>query len=412
MSSFFYAIIKLVKYMNDIRCRFNIKKNNYNLLTIILIVIVVALFSSAVTGITIYFMNNKNVILSDEEKELLNVYNNIKNTYYISVDSDTLVDAAIEGMIDSLGEDYTEVLNSAESSLLSDKLDGSYQGIGIVVGISDNNIIVKSVTEDSPASKSGILVNDIILSINNTEVNRDNYYNISELITENEQVTLSIKRDDEIIEKNVAVETLDKPSITSKIIEKNGKSVGYIYIETFSNTTDKQFDAALKSLESEGIDSLIIDVRNNTGGYLDVAKSICSMFIIKGKTIYQLKTQNSVSEVVDTTSESRDYDVVVLINGKSASASEVLALALKESYGAIIVGTTSYGKGSVQQLDNTSSSTIKLTTAKWYSPLGNTIDGIGITPSVNIELSSKYANNPTEENDEQLQKSLEILTIY
>jgi carboxyl-terminal processing protease len=398
--------------MNDIRCRFNIKKNNYNLLTIILIVIVVALFSSAVTGITIYFMNNKNVILSDEEKELLNVYNNIKNTYYISVDSDTLVDAAIEGMIDSLGEDYTEVLNSAESSLLSDKLDGSYQGIGIVVGISDNNIIVKSVTEDSPASKSGILVNDIILSINNTEVNRDNYYNISELITENEQVTLSIKRDDEIIEKNVAVETLDKPSITSKIIEKNGKSVGYIYIETFSNTTDKQFDAALKSLESEGIDSLIIDVRNNTGGYLDVAKSICSMFIIKGKTIYQLKTQNSVSEVVDTTSESRDYDVVVLINGKSASASEVLALALKESYGAIIVGTTSYGKGSVQQLDNTSSSTIKLTTAKWYSPLGNTIDGIGITPSVNIELSSKYANNPTEENDEQLQKSLEILTIY
>lgn len=397
--------------MKDIRNRFNIKKNNFNLLVIVLIVITCSLLSSVITGVTIYFVNNKNVILGNEEKELLDTFNNIKTSFYKNVDASKIKDAAINGMLDYLGEDYSELLNSEDNDNLSDKLNGKYHGIGVTLNFNGKFSTIIEVHDESPAARADIKVGDILISIDGVEITRDNYSKLSDLLKDKRKIKVVIARNDERITKDVDVKTILKPSVNASMISKDDKKIGYIYVETFSSTTDIQFKNALKSLESEKMDSLIIDLRSNTGGYLDIAHNIASMFIHKGKPIYQLETKDKKEIIYDDTDETRNYDVVVITNQITASASEILALALKESYGAIIVGAKTYGKGRVQQIDSLSNNEkVKFTIANWYSPFGNSIDGIGITPGVYVELDQKYALSPSTENDIQLQKALEILT--
>lgn len=389
--------------MKDIQERFNIKKNS-NIINIVLIVIVFSLLSSAITGITIYFLNNKNVLLSENEKELLDTFKSINDKYYKDIDINKVKDAAIDGMMDYLNEDYSELLNDYESNSLLDKLNGQYKGIGVSIGVIDDKVTIMEVRDDTPAKRADIRTGDIILGINNIKIGTDNFSNITSIVENSESITLELKRDKEVLKKNVDVATIIKPSISSSIIDELDKKIGYIYIETFSNTTDSQFKSNLELLESKGIDSLIIDVRDNTGGYLEIAKSIASLFIIKDKPIYQYKSKDSYEIVYDRTDESRNYDIVVLINERTASASEILALALKESYGAILIGETSYGKGSVQQLGVLNNKeNIKITVAKWYSPNGNSIDEIGILPGI-------YVKNDSMNIDKQLKKALEVLT--
>lgn len=397
--------------MKDIRSRFNIKKNNFNFLVIILIVITCSLLSSVITGVTIYFVNNKNVILGNEEKELLDTFNNIKSSFYKNVDASKIKDAAINGMLNYLGEDYSELLNSEDNDNLSDKLNGKYHGIGVTLNFNGKFSTIIEVHDESPAAKADIKVGDVLISIDGEEITRDNYSKLSDLLKDKRKIKVVIARNDEKITKNVDVKTILKPSVNASMISKDDKKIGYIYVETFSSTTDIQFKSALKNLENEGMDSLIIDLRSNTGGYLDVAHNIASMFIYEGKPIYQLENKDKKEIIYDDTKEARNYDIVVITNQITASASEILALALKESYGAIIVGAKTYGKGRVQQIDSLSNNEkVKFTIANWYSPLGNSIDGIGITPGVHVELDQKYALSPSTENDTQLQKALEILT--
>lgn len=395
--------MKVVKYMKDIQERFNIKKSS-NIINIILIVIVFSLLSSAITGITIYYLNNKNVILSDNEKELLDTFKSINDKYYKDIDISKVKDAAIDGMMDYLNEDYSELLKDYESNSLLDKLNGQYKGIGVTIGVSNNEVVIMEVRDDTPAKRADIRSGDIILSINNRKISTDNIDSITSLVESSESITLELKREKETLTKKVDVKTIIKPSVSSSIINEKGKKIGYIYLETFSNTTDTQFKNSLELLESKGIDSLIIDVRDNTGGYLEISERIASLFIIKNKPIYQFKSKDSFEIVYDKTEVSRKYDIAVLINGRTASASEILALALKESYGAILIGTPSYGKGSVQQLGVLNNNeNIKITVAKWYSPNGNSIDEIGITPGI-------YVENDSANIDKQLKKAIEVLT--
>lgn len=389
--------------MKDIQERFNIKKNS-NIINIVLIVIVISLLSSAITGITIYFLNNKNVLLNENEKELLDTFKSINDKYYKDIDINKVKDAAIDGMMNYLNEDYSELLKDYESNILLDKLNGQYKGIGVSIGVTDDKVTIMEVRDDTPAKRADIRTGDVILGINNIKIGTDNFSSITSLVENSESITLELKRDKEVLTKNVNVATIIKPSVSSSIIDELDKKIGYIYIETFSNTTDSQFKSSLELLESKGIDSLIIDVRDNTGGYLEIAKSIASLFLIKDKPIYQYKSKNSFEIVYDRTEESRNYDIVVLINERAASASEILALALKESYGAILIGETSYGKGSVQQLGVLNNNeNIKITVAKWYSPNGNSIDEIGIIPGI-------YVKNDSTNIDKQLKKAIEVLT--
>lgn len=394
-----------------------LKSNNgiqgFKLYEVIIITIITGILCSIATGFIFYkkyetsaiasyenLSNNKNV------NEFLQVYASIIKEYYQDVNEEELVDSAINAMFSYLGDNYSEHLSKDETSSLLEQLAGEYQGIGVEIY---QDKIIYNVFDDSPAKEAGLQKGDKIIKVNNEDVSeKDNSYVATKIKNENDKVEITILRNNEEKKVTVKKDKLYIPSVTSKVIEEENKKIGYIDITTFSNTTSKQVKKALLSLENDNIDSLVIDVRNNAGGYLISAKEIASMFLEKEKIIYSLHEKDKTQTYKDTTSEKRDYPVVVLINEYSASASEILTSALKESYNATLVGKKSYGKGKVQQtLNLEDGSMAKYTTAKWLTPNGKCIDGVGITPDYEIDLDVDENNQTIV--DTQLNKAIEIL---
>ena len=185
------------------------------------------------------------------------------------------------------------------------------------------------------------------------------------------------------------------------------KKIGYLLIDTFALNTDEQFKTKLKELEDANMDSLIIDVRSNTGGHLSTVTNIISEFLDKSKTIYQTDTKGKIEKIKSKGDKTKNYKIVLLGDGASASASEVLIAALKESYGATFVGTTTFGKGTVQEMHSIEATgeNYKITTKKWLTPNGNWINEKGINPDYEVFLDGSYFENPTKENDSQIQKA-------
>ena len=274
-------------------------------------------------------------------------------------------------------------------------------------------LIVSAMEENSPAAKAGLKVGDIITKLDGDSLEGKSGTDVSSYIKNSgkNKVVLTVIRDNEEKEVTINLSKVDIPYVSGEVIEKNNKKVGYIKISLFANNSYKQFKSKLENLEKENIDSLIIDVRDNSGGYLTSVTDICNLFLEKGKVIYQLQDENGTVKKKDTTKDKRTYDIAVIINGSSASASEILASAIKESYKGIVVGQNSYGKGTVQQtrklLDG---SMIKYTTQKWLTPDGNFINEIGVKPTNEVILSEDYYKNPSMETDNQLQEALTLLT--
>ena len=312
------------------------------------------------------------------------------------------------------GDDYTIYMDENATDALNEKLDGTYDGVGVLIEqTEDGSIIIYDVLDESPAAKAGLKKGDEIISINGISVEGKKSEEMVKIIREGNDKEFKIKvmRNNKYLEFIVEKKTLIVPALTSSLKEVNGKKIGYIYIETFSNTIDTQFETTLLSMEKEGIDSLIIDVRYNTGGYLSSCTRIIELFLEKNKLMYTINSKNSSEEYRDSTDTKRDYPVVVLVNGTSASASEILAGTLKYSYNAVLVGTKTYGKGKVQTTGELSDGTmIKYTTAKWYLPNGECIDEIGIEPDIKVDISEEFFNNPIEENDNQLNEAIKILS--
>ena len=202
------------------------------------------------------------------------------------------------------------------------------------------------------------------------------------------------------------------PSVESKIYEKNGKKIGYIYISIFANNTAKQFEKELSSLEKKKIDSLIIDVRDNTGGHLSAVTDIISLFLDSTHIMYQTEQDGKVQKFHSRGDDTKKYPIVFLANHYSASASEVLIGSLKDNLQAKVIGETTYGKGTVQEkITLSSGDQYKVTTKKWLTPNGTWVnDTKGIAPDIPVTLEEKYYTNPTDENDNQLQKALEELS--
>ena len=210
--------------------------------------------------------------------------------------------------------------------------------------------------------------------------------------------------------ENISFSKLDVPRVEYKIIDNT--NIGYMQILLFSNSVSEQVENALEELRSKNIDGLIIDLRNNTGGFLEEAYKTSELFLEKGKIIYSLKDKdNNIKSFKDKTTEKYNNSIIILINEQTASAAEILTLALKESGNAIIVGTTSYGKGKVQHTYSLSSGElIKYTSSYWLSPNGTCIDEKGIKPDYNIENETGKDNEGNSYLiDKQLEKSIEIL---
>lgn len=381
-------------------------------------VIIVMIFSIGI-GILMCFggisiITGKNYLaVTKDLKKVVDTYYAIVDNYYGELDRDKLIDGAVEGMISSVGDTFTSYSDTDSTSSFDETINGSYEGIGCTVAtLEDGTISVIDMFEDSPSYKAGLKIGDIILKVDGESYEGKNSNDISNYIKNSgkSKIVLTVKRDNEEKDISINLSKVEIPHVSGKVIEQDSKKIGYIKISLFASNSYKQFKNKLDELEKSNIDDLIIDVRDNSGGYLSSVTDICNLFLDKGKVIYQLEDSKGKVKKKDTTKEKRKYDIVVLINGGSASASEILASAIKESYGGDIVGTNSYGKGTVQQTKKLlDGSMIKYTTQKWLTPDGNSINEVGVTPTKVVELNEEYFNNPTTENDNQLQEAIKLI---
>lgn len=391
------------------------KKRN-NLIDTLIVVFVACFVGMISGGAAIFTMNDKGMLTPEYTSsldEISDIYQKIIKEYYQNVDEDKLVEGAISGMLATL-DSNSSFLNDTASSNFNNRMKGEYYGLGLeTLQLEDVGVLVVTVIEDSPADKAGILEGDIITKVNNESMhNKKSTYFSNIISTIKDDIELTISRNEEEVKKTVSAEKITIYSVTSNTFYRNYKQVGYIKISLFAANTASQFTSRLKELESNGIDSLIIDVRDNAGGYLSNAATILQLFMKKDTIIYKTETKSSTLDRKDSTDDYRDYPVAILVNGSSASASEVLAACFKENYGAELVGTTTYGKGTVQETVNVlDDSMAKITTKKWLTPNGIWINGIGIEPTVPININENYLRNPVVENDNQLETALNAI-IY
>lgn len=344
---------------------------------------------------------------------LYETYDTIMSEYYKDVDSDKLIEGAINGMLESLDDEHTMYFDKKSREEFDSELSGNYYGIGAQIQLtSDKTIKITKVFDDSPAKKAGLKEEDVFVSVDGTSVKGKSATEVANMLKSDsvKTSTIVVKRNDKELTFKVTKENITLFSVSSEMLDNNGKNVGYLSVSIFGQKTYSQFKDALTKLEKQDMDSLIIDLRGNTGGYLSTVTNMLEEFIDKGNIIYQIQSSSGVKQYKTVKASEKKYKIVVLIDGGSASASEIMSAAMKEVYGATLVGQTTYGKGTVQTTKNLSNgSMIKYTIEKWLTPSGKNIDKEGIKPDYEVELGDSYKNNPTKENDAQLQKALDLL---
>ena len=335
--------------------------------------------------------------------QFIATYNEINDFYYKDVDSEKLLESGIKGMISYLGDPYSTYMSVETANEFNEEVEGVYHGIGAEITLKDDKKIhIGKVFHDSPAEKSGLKTDDILIKVNNEEISNLSLNEIADKVKGDvgTDVSITIIRDNEEKVIKLKRDNVDTISVTGEVIQKDNKKIGYLNVSIFAANTAKQFETELLKLEKEKIDSLIIDLRNNQGGYLNSVTDIISLFIKKGLPIYELKIKDDIEIVYDKTNDERKYKIVVLVNSTSASASEVLSGALQETYKATIMGTKTFGKGKVQKVYALpSGALVKYTYQEWLTPLGNYIDGKGITPDIEVKYvyNDKGIDNQKEE---------------
>lgn len=392
-------------------------RKNFSTSETILLVIMALLIGFSIGGLL-----NRSIIqtpertISDEYlKEFIDNYEFILNNYYESVDKEKLINDAIAGMMNSLDDPYSMYFDENDTNNFSITLDGSYKGIGIQITKDEETgyMTIVSVFKNSPASQSGLKAGDKIISIDNINTVDITASKFSELIRESaeEEHNLKVLRDDSNIEIKLNKSIVTLNSVTSTTYEAENKKIGYIYIGIFANNTYSQFKENLDKLENENIHSLIIDVRGNSGGHLTAVDKILDLFLNSNQIMYQFDKNGKISKIYGTGADEKQYEIVLLCDESSASASEVLIAGLKDNLGSTIIGKKTYGKGTVQELVTLSNGTqYKITVKKWLTPLGKWInDTKGIVPDIDIELGEKYYETYEDSDDNQLQKAIEYL---
>lgn len=386
------------------------KGKGFNLMSVVIIICITSLISAITAGIIVtnnYDLSYKGLSTDKNLNEFLKAYSNIVNNYYEDIDKEKMLDAAMDAMLNYLGDNYTTYLTKEQRKELEERLAGEYEGLGIK--ISGREIV--EITVNSPASEAGLMVGDLFVSVEGTDVTNATSSIISTLIRDDskKEVNIVIDRNGNQMPFKITKSLVPTSSISYELKENN---IGYLKIDIFSRPLTSEIENALVDMESKGMQKLIIDVRDNTGGYLDSAETTASLFLEKGKLIYSLQDKNGKEDYKDTTETKRDYPIVVLTNHNSASSSEILAAALKDSYNAILVGETSYGKGKVQQTyDIENGGMAKYTSAKWLRPNGSCIDGVGLKPDYEVNIIYDYDENGeiVGYTDTQLNKAIEVI---
>lgn len=390
----------------------NKKKNmpTFKTKEVVFLLILTSIIALTMGGLVTYNVALKGEKVDEELQDFIENYDYIVENYYGDVDKTKLIDSAIAGMLTTLDKNSAYV--GGEDTNFSIYLEGTYEGTGIqVYNDEDNNVVIYSVFEGSAASKAGLQAGDIIVKLNDKDTTNMTISNFADLVKKQKGTfNITYKREGKEKSVKLSVNKVELKSVFSKVIKKEDKKIGYIRVSIFANNTYEQFKKELQDLEDNNIDGLVIDLRGNSGGHLSAAEEIISLFLDSSHPIYQIKTKEYQKKYYSTGKETKKYKISILIDGNSASASEVVTSALMEQYGAKTIGEKSYGKGTVQELQTLpNGEQYKLTTKSWLTSKGKVIDGKGIKPDYEVSLDDKYLEDPSDENDNQLQKALEIV---
>lgn len=382
--------------------------------TVVLVAVVVAVASFIVGTRADSFIaslrGGQNTALPEylDLSSVQDVYRELRNRYDGKLDAQQLVEGAKKGLVTAAGDPYTVYFTDQEAKEFSDDLEGKFSGIGAEIGKKDSNLIIVSTIDASPAQKAGLQTNDILAEVNGQDVTG---WSIDKAVSQirgdkGTTVKLTVLRDQEVKEFSIVRDNIVNPSVQSEIIDGN---IGYMRISRFADDTESLSKRAAEDFAHRGVKGVILDLRGNGGGYIIAAQSVASLWLPPGEEIVQERVGERVQETLRASGGAtlQGIKTVVLIDGGSASASEIVAGALSDHGVAQLVGTKTFGKGSVQQLfEIPSGGQLKATVAKWYTPSGKNIDKGGINP--NIEVSPTEADIAAS-NDIQKAKALELL---
>jgi len=350
--------------------------------------------------------------VSDDTVAKMKVIENVIDTYFYKedVDKDAMVDGIFKGMVESLGDPYSEYYSKEElESLYQDSL-GVYYGVGAYVSLDTTTGLAKisGIIADSPAEDADLRAEDIIYKVDDVDVTGMTLQETVSLIKgdENTTVKLTLIRDGKEIEKDVTRRKVESPTVKFEMLDDG---MAYIQITEFDTVTVDQFTEAMAMARGNDMKGLILDLRSNPGGNLSSVVSIAQQMLPKGLIVYTVDRDGNREEYSCDGSRELDVPMVVLVNGNSASASEILAGAIKDYGIGTLVGTTTFGKGIVQRpIELSDGSAVKLTISSYYTPNGININGIGIEPDVECEFDSeRYYSD--EAYDNQLEKAKEVL---
>ena len=332
--------------------------------------------------------------------KLLGLENIIEEDFYQEVSEDDLIDGALKGLFEGL-DPYSQYYTADEFESLKEQTSGSFVGIGVYIGVSseNNKITIISPIEGSPAEQVGIKSGDIVVKVDGESIESKTVDEVIKQIKgkENTKVNLTVEREGKELSFDITRQTIVTKSVSNEV--KNN-DIGYLRITSFDEHTYDEFKENLSELESKGIKGLVIDLRDNPGGLLDVCVDIADDLIGKGTIVYT-KDNSGNEEYYKSDANELDMPIAVLINGGSASASEILTAALVDNGKAIAIGETSFGKGLVQSVKGLKDGTgYKLTTAQYFTPNGDYINGKGITPKIQekdknkqLEAALEYIQN-------------------
>lgn len=360
----------------------------------------------------VLFNGNQSVLTNSTEKKLSTIYRLI-NTDFLYTDEmseEILNEAAIKGYVEGLGDPYSVYYDAEETKSLMESTSGEFGGIGVGLTQNIDTMIISftNVYEDSPGERAGFKEGDILYKVNGEEVTGQDLDQVVSKIRgeKGTEVEITVLRGEQMEEySGIAIrDMIEATTVSSELLED---SIGYIAVSGFEKVTYHQFEAAIEELKTQGMSGLIVDLRNNPGGNLSTVCEMADLILPKGIIVYTEDKNGKKQMEMSDEEHQLDLPLVVLVNGNSASASEIFAGAVQDYGAGKIVGTTTYGKGIVQQIYSLSDGTaLKITTSEYFTPNGRNIHGKGIVPDVVVEYEYDEAN---PEADNQLQAAIEIL---
>lgn len=341
------------------------------------------------------------------------LFRQLDEKYLEDLDHETLLDGAYHGMVQAVGDQYTRYYNEEEYDAYKESSSGEYVGIGVTVTQCESGAKIVSVDENGSAKEAGLQAEDILIKVNGTSLAGMKLTDIVSLIKgkEGESVEITYLRGESGIENTISLKrkSLEVATVKHEMLEKG---IGYVAISGFDGVTTDQFRSALTDLKDQGLEGLIVDLRDNPGGRVDVVQAVTNELVPAGIITYT-EDKNGQKKIYDSTEDPYlNLPLVVLVNGNSASASEIMAGAIQDMGVGLLVGTTTFGKGIVQvTMPLNDGTAMKVTMAKYYTPNGSYIHQVGIKPDIVIDLPEgvTFSKLQSHEEDIQLQTALEAL---